>query len=335
MKKENIQFVSVAKGIGILSVVLLHTISPEMRDNNMIASGLFKFIHSFCLPLFFVISGYLFELNINKYVENGFLKFTLVKFKLLIIPYLSYSAISYLGINIALRIPAFSGILSRGGYEKVSIPEAIFQIVTCTDHIDKHLWFIYIMFFIFIISYLFRNITKNPYFLLTISLLYIILKFNDRNSDLLYLACFNIARHSHIINYMLQKKIFILTAILSLIFLLIITLLDGMAIRTALEIPIAVVSILTIITASKKLVNTRICNMLLMFGKSSYEIYMIHQPFIVSGTIGILMATSNLKNPLIGAIAFILGVSLPLAISKFILNRWRILRILFLGRYKT
>lgn len=68
-------YIDILKGLAIFLVVLAHVINP--------VSFLSKFIFSFHMPLFFIISGYLF--NFEKYERNIFL-FIKTKFQRLIIP---------------------------------------------------------------------------------------------------------------------------------------------------------------------------------------------------------------------------------------------------------
>lgn len=83
-----IEWIDSLKGIGIFLVVLGHA----TIDNKA-----FSYIFSFHMPLFFFISGYLFDFN--KY--KSFKKFAKTKFKSILWPYIIFSIISIL-IIIAL-----------------------------------------------------------------------------------------------------------------------------------------------------------------------------------------------------------------------------------------
>ena len=82
MKKDNIAFVDIAKTIGIFLVVFAHLTIPEMW---------YKLINSFHMPLFFFISGYLF--NQSRYTFKSLLK---KKFSVLIVPYFFFAILSFL-----------------------------------------------------------------------------------------------------------------------------------------------------------------------------------------------------------------------------------------------
>ena len=78
-KSNRIEWLDVAKGIGIILVVFSHLSANE--DPN---EWLFKLIFSFHMPLFFFISGMLFSCNYN------FIEFVKRKFRTIFVPYLLF-----------------------------------------------------------------------------------------------------------------------------------------------------------------------------------------------------------------------------------------------------
>lgn len=78
---ERVEFIDVAKGLGMIFVVIAHTLSSKTLN----VSGFFE---SFHMPLFFFISGYLF--NESRYTLHVFLK---KRFKQLIVPLIGFSVI--------------------------------------------------------------------------------------------------------------------------------------------------------------------------------------------------------------------------------------------------
>lgn len=81
MKKERVEWIDIVKGIGIITVVMVH---------SGISYEIIKFLLSFNMQLFFFISGYLFK------SEAGVLAFIKKKGRSLLIPYFSFSIITYL-----------------------------------------------------------------------------------------------------------------------------------------------------------------------------------------------------------------------------------------------
>ncbi|MEX0050336.1 acyltransferase family protein [Clostridium butyricum] len=80
--KNRISWIDVSKGVGMILVMFAHAKLPH---------GLRNYIYSFHIPLFFCISGYLF--NANKY--NKFMDFLKVKSKALLISYMFFSCFNY------------------------------------------------------------------------------------------------------------------------------------------------------------------------------------------------------------------------------------------------
>lgn len=81
-EKQRFDYLDVAKGIGILLVVWAHI---------LLVGWSHRLIYAFHMPLFFLISGILY--NKDKY--KTFAEFFRVRFKRLIVPYLIYSVVTW------------------------------------------------------------------------------------------------------------------------------------------------------------------------------------------------------------------------------------------------
>ncbi|MDP4143174.1 MAG: acyltransferase family protein [Bacillota bacterium] len=147
-RKKNIDNM---RGIGIILVLLGHTAIPLDLD---------KYIFSFHMPLFFFLSGCLF--NIKKY--NNFKIFLKRKFNSLIIPYISFSSVTLL----------FWVLIGRrfGNYASVSIEKIFIDFLYGRDLIyNPALWFLPCLFIVSIIFYTLLYIVKNKYILYSILIL--------------------------------------------------------------------------------------------------------------------------------------------------------------------
>jgi len=78
MSANRIAWIDALKGLGMILVILGHMSIPEMAR---------QFIFSFHMPLFFIVSGYLFKNNFS-------LVWSLRKFDTLFVPYIVYSALT-------------------------------------------------------------------------------------------------------------------------------------------------------------------------------------------------------------------------------------------------
>ncbi len=82
MTPQRFEFIDIAKGLGILAVVWAHI---------MLVGWSYRLIYAFHMPLFFFISGFLF--NEGKYPSFG--SFITKRFRRLIVPYLAYSLVTW------------------------------------------------------------------------------------------------------------------------------------------------------------------------------------------------------------------------------------------------
>lgn len=82
--QNRLNYLDVCKAIGIILVVLGHTYGlPEV---------LYNIIYSFHMPLFFIVSGYLY--NETKYNDISFNKLINLRFRAYVIPYISFGTIN-------------------------------------------------------------------------------------------------------------------------------------------------------------------------------------------------------------------------------------------------
>lgn len=93
MEKSRNQFIDMIKGCAIILVIMGHSIqygSGELWNNSgaFFDNFLFKLIYSFHMPLFMIISGYLFFYSVNKY---SFLQNTGKRIITLLIPIMAWS----------------------------------------------------------------------------------------------------------------------------------------------------------------------------------------------------------------------------------------------------
>ena len=176
-KKKNIyhKYITIAKGIGILLVVLGHC------ANNNVES----FLLLFHMPLFFFLSGYVFK---DKYLDGNFSDYIKKKIKSLYIPYLVYEVIFLLLHNFFIDINFYNIAEKIYGKDifylnpKTFIIEFV-KIVFCAgrEPIGGALWFLVVLFFVSIlyytISYFLKRFVKEEKFentrLITIGLIFI------------------------------------------------------------------------------------------------------------------------------------------------------------------
>lgn len=341
--EKRIKFIDISRAIGILLVVFGHCIIPNIRESNQILNSIYKIIYLFHMPLFFFISGYIFENNINKYMDKK--DFIKNKFRKLMIPYFVYSIFSYVVIYICCRVKVLNTILIESGYEIKGIKESLIQIMTCNGNVDKHLWFLFALFFVFLINIVFSKKNNKKELLFSALIIWILVQSIGNNDYIPFIVeqilkgflYFMIGRNS---NNMLDKamkcKFLGVISIIIFIFLTYMinaSLISSSFLRTIIYIAIANLGIYMVLLLSKSIEkNKKISIIFERLSKYSFQIYLFHQPFIVSGIMGLAVKYTKLKLIITIPIVVIIGIITPIFITKFILNKSNVLSILLLGK---
>lgn len=159
MKKERNTYIDVVKAITIILVVFGHCIqygsgeaffSSEAYFDNKV----FIFIYSFHMPLFMLISGYLFAFTVKNLFSNDDVKTIIVKkVKQLIIPLLSWSFVS-----VAIQI---GELTLKGNASQISVIWLLKQLVS---NFVLGPWFLWAVWWcslvVIFVRYFFKD---NPY----------------------------------------------------------------------------------------------------------------------------------------------------------------------------
>ena len=103
MRKCRNQQIDILRGTAVLLMVWGHCIqfgsgSEYLQNNVFFQNNIFKFIYTFHMPLFMVLSGYLFNNTIERYSENGWGTCYILKNKLrsLVLPIVTFGVLSEL-----------------------------------------------------------------------------------------------------------------------------------------------------------------------------------------------------------------------------------------------
>lgn len=186
--KQRVQWIDTIKGIGMLLVILGH-----FMNNNIFL----KTLYIFHIPLFFIVSGYLFN------CDKGIKDFLLSKLRRLVLPYFS------LGIPITIAQVIF-------WQEKFWIDGVIHYIV---QRKYTAMWFLACLIIVNILAFILLKISDKNWIILTLSLLlclcgYIFTYILGREANLpwnINTAC--VACLYFMIGYVLKKTDFISTVI--------------------------------------------------------------------------------------------------------------------------
>ena len=347
MTDKRLDWADIAKGIGIILVVFAHTLVPKIRDANSVIRFIWIFIYNFHMPLFFFISGWLFERNLSRHTNKG--KFIVGKARLLMLPYLVFSLLSYAVIVVAMKVPSLANVLSGGGYGTPTFKDAFLGILFYYNHTDQHLWFVYSLFLVFAANILLPRVMKSKIALLILLLLYISKAFIHYTAILDYTASdlvfFSLARVMCAggKNVIIKKPLMILAAVAVFLttniiysYFYVTEMPDG-AMKALLYLTRALCSIggiITVCSVSDYLSRTKLSAFFTTLGTYSYDIYLIHAPFLVSGLMGLLLAYSPLPFSVCSATVTVVGLALPWTLSHFVIRRVPPLAFVVLGMKK-
>lgn len=351
--KKRVAWPDIAKGIGILLVVLDHTFIPRLREQFG-----YQFLQTYfaliSMSLFFFISGWLFELKAEKYEQNK-LKAIGSKFIHLMIPYFSFSVLYYILFNIALRIESLAPIfsMSNGGYEKSSLIDSAIQILTFENSMAKSLWFLYVLFIISVVNILFPKFMKNPivvillFFLPYITKVLVLPDIIGRST--LYFSFFSLAR---LLFNFTDKILAMKKSIYSLIFgvFILISAAYGICLyydlfsnehiilnylHVLIRSVLSFFSLAIIIVGANYIANLKhggISKFLTYIGQNSFIIYLIHAPILTQAVVSAMVKLVPFMPSFIDCLVGIaVGVGVSLLISEFILKKIPILNTIFTG----
>jgi fucose 4-O-acetylase-like acetyltransferase len=147
-KQNSLEWISIAKGIGISLVVIGH-FNPDSSPNYWMEIR--RFISTFHMPLFFLLSGYLFD--IRKYSYFDLIK---VKARRLLYPFTFIALIFFL---IKYAVGHFVSIKHA-----VNINNIYALLIDPVNSYMPLLWFVHSLFLIFAI-YPLARVFINNYFL--------------------------------------------------------------------------------------------------------------------------------------------------------------------------
>lgn len=105
------KWIDIARGIGIILVILGHAIREEMQTDYIVFYYTYRVLYMFHMNLFFFLAGITYT-RYNR--ENHLGIFLKNKTKKLLIPWISYSLLIYLLFALASFISPIKGILIGG-----------------------------------------------------------------------------------------------------------------------------------------------------------------------------------------------------------------------------
>lgn len=323
-------YITLSKAIGIILVVVGHFTSTVYMPAYY--TEIKNLIFSFHMPLFMILSGFLFQMSMSRKPDGiSFLPFLKKKFLRLMVPYFFISAaIALLNYGLGLFIPV---------KRTVDWHYLLEILYTNVGGSAVFLWFMYTLFVVFLISAL---CTKLKGGIAILGILSVILYFIPL-PQIFYLSFV----HSFIIYFWAGMILFLLT--------------DKQKLRPSLLHAIVAIIVLTLAYGRRDFVETEnlkqflnlicgisgsymvICiaheiqqssnNWLMSLGKYSAYIYLLHMAGVYS--IRVVYEKMGLFNPftysIALALAVIAGLVIPVILTKYVINKNKSLTFLMGG----
>ena len=158
-QKNRIEWIDVAKGIAIVAMVLGHTGIPEIGR---------KFIWAFHMPIFFIISGLLYNGDKNKKVAPFLFK----RIQTLVVPFLFFSCVTVLGSRLTENPINITSLLLNGwgGFalwfvQVLFVTELLYCLITPPSGLltNKLLWSIIVLCFYLCGFFLYKRSIRFPW----------------------------------------------------------------------------------------------------------------------------------------------------------------------------
>jgi len=168
---NRIEWIDIAKGIGIILVVIGHNFSD---GENIIY--LRKWIYSFHMPLFFLLSGILFSAK-----QESFKDFFFKRVRTLLLPYIIFAAISLaLFISSYLIVSKINpNIMVDQNKNFINLIFGVFYSKNVNNFLDINIpiWFITCMFIVQLFFFFFKKIIKRDVFIILLALITSVLSY--------------------------------------------------------------------------------------------------------------------------------------------------------------
>ena len=321
---KRVEWIDIARGIGIILVVLGHSVTTVIRLNSDIAMTIYNAVYFVQVPLLLFVSGMAFDLSFNKYQDKTAKQYLRAKSKRLLLPYVSYSFVVFLIFTIANLVPRIASILENMSYGKTSVIEWGKNLIIGNNIYSEHLWYLYSLFILSIIAFILIKTFGNNYryalMIITIAMWFFLRNVTDY--DVVWktslrgvwfaFGCLAGANN----NYSKQKRsiilvsgvvVFALRRVLKKIILqgVVWYFFDFMAIAVYLFAIVAISQILEELGLEK----------VKWIGKNSLCIYIFHQPFWGSGLGAVLYSIFHLPVFVCVLISFVLSILIPILLN--------------------
>ena len=345
--------IQIMRGLAIVMVLFHHAISKvEIKEALYVLD---QIIICFHMPIFFMISGYLFQNGLNRYFEKGKGIFILRKARHLLLPYVFWTIFLWLGIQIACVLSSsIASKMSEIGFDPMSVEDLLYGLFTYQVYYTEHLWFLYVLFVLFVINIILANLGSSGVSLIIwlfigISSLFVSLPHIIERTMLwgIFFTFGRIIRSQDILEKMSWggggKRFSIRKICVLLVFFAASTLriigfnfgLTGMAASVTVQLVKYVIGFAgcgVIYFIASLIKSARSGDVMKTVGDYSFDIYLMHNPYCVALCAVLLNQIIGVSAYITVVIATILGVVVPMVASRFVIRKSRLLSMVMIGK---
>lgn len=325
MTTKRIAWLDMSRGLAILAVVLIHSMSPVM-DGHLFMSRIYRFLYWLVNPMFMLLAGLVSGKVVTATADQrlGILKKRATQF---LIPYATWAVI-YLAMRAVFK-------------DYVRFESAPLWTIILGNNPDGQLWFLYVLFLLSALALLIREKTSILWCVLTLLVSFfaplipshlrfpgIGLSYSLFQMGFYFLG---LCLYRHRSSFFSHGFPALACAVLGLGQLILVLL--GYEFWF-LKLPAAFCVCYTLFYCCGRLPGGRIANGLSYLGQHSMEVYILHAPFLLVGR--------AILRPLLGSLPWLYALTMTacssaaaLLISHFILKKVKILRLLLLGGSST
>lgn len=337
MKKDN--SIQIARAIAVIMVLIHHSLS-HIEQTKAVIHITFALNHVHVV-VFFVIAGLLFEKQKDKIYQTDFQRYFMSKWNRLMVPYLFWFLLISIAVNAMLLIPVVKNIVLGMGYQKWNLWNFVWNTITMQDYYVMHLWFVYVLFGIYIVNYIGKNLLSEWKIFCLLFFVTIILKnlfvfpiLIDR--FLIYYMYFFFGRM--LIRY--GKKDLFLNCKISVAAFFAVFILAYMEYTIPNSFSYTyignfiwgIAGTQLVLVISRQIIKKTVCfaNVLKKIGDSSYSIYLIHNPYVLIIFFMIMRKVGGIVPVYIQVVlSVILCVVIPMYVEQVIKRMPKLHKIMF------
>lgn len=330
MEKKRFEEIDIAKGIGILLVIIGHCF-PDVSTSEGISVSAFRILHdviyTFHMPCMFFLSGFLSKRIFRLHTIDDRKTYVLDRFVRLMVPYFVIGIV-YMPVKM---------LLSRFANQPYDMRN--FWQILCGENPNGGLWYLYALFVIELLLGIFISGKNVKYVLICSTITSILIRITGadfyRVDNAVYFMFFVVLGAVVGAEYEKFKEWF--NIYLTLTATVLLALFDYIYFQTQISfIPFAsgIAGSILVLCISRCLIQngggTALCRALKNLGRYSMDIYVMHGIVMVAIRI-VCWSLLKLNYYVCTLLMLIGGTLIPVIVSQLILRKSKILTLLFVG----